>query len=371
MVRAPHTYSIDPYPWSALERISRSAARCWRQLQRRLHADAMETRVTEALSGWMREPVHLRYHAMRELSAEPDGPSARLRLRLPANGGELTLCIDEQLVSRLVGHVLNRDVSLQNPLSDTDPCLLGVMAAIATKVAEDAGLGMPIEIAHEPMQFDQVQRVQLDYTLHIGSSAYTVVVGAVVPWRPTAEPTTILDLELMGQLPIRVPVVVGVSAALREELALLAPGTAYMSGAGLWIDQQLVGHGVFIAPECEWGWSVALQSGGKIVLDDHTVMLKQDEPRAVTTSAHSSQPLSLADTLLDVPVIVRVEVGCVTLPARQWAALRPGDVIETGQLLGEPVTLRVAGETVATGELVNVDGELGVRISRLLVGGQT
>jgi flagellar motor switch/type III secretory pathway protein FliN len=308
---------------------------------------------------------------MRELRAEPDGPSARLRLRLAANGGELTLCIDEQLVSRLVGHVLNRDVLLQNPLLEIDPCLLGAVAAIATKVAEDAGLGMAIEIAHEPMLIDQAQRVQLDYTLHIGSSAYTVVVGAVLPWRPTAEPTTNLDLELLGQLPIPVPVVVGASAALREELALLAPGTAYMSGAGLWIDQQLAGHGVFIAPECEWGWSVALQPGGKIVIGDHTVTLNQDEPRAATDSVNSAEPLGLADTLLEVPVIVRVEVGCVTLPARQWATLRPGDVIETGQPLGEPVTLRVAGEAVATGELVNVDGELGVRISRLLVGGQT
>ena len=79
----------------------------------------------------------------------------------------------------------------------------------------------------------------------------------------------------------------------------------------------------------------------------------------------------LNQVVLDAPVVVRVEVGAVTLTAREWAAVRPGDVLETGVGLGEPVVLRVAGKEVARGELVSVDGELGVRILELVAPGRS
>jgi len=75
---------------------------------------------------------------------------------------------------------------------------------------------------------------------------------------------------------------------------------------------------------------------------------------------------TLTDAVLEAPVVVRVELAQVSMPASDWAKLRPGDVIETGQRLAEPVVLRVAGRAVARGELVDVDGELGVRIRELV-----
>jgi flagellar motor switch/type III secretory pathway protein FliN len=70
--------------------------------------------------------------------------------------------------------------------------------------------------------------------------------------------------------------------------------------------------------------------------------------------------------VLESPVVVRVEVGAVTLSAREWAELGPGDVIETGRRIADPVVLRVAGREVARGELVNLEGELGVRIREVV-----
>jgi flagellar motor switch/type III secretory pathway protein FliN len=66
------------------------------------------------------------------------------------------------------------------------------------------------------------------------------------------------------------------------------------------------------------------------------------------------------------PVVVHVEVGSVTLTARQWAEVRPGDVLETGVTVGGPVVLRALGREIARGELVDVDGEIGVRIQEVL-----
>lgn len=68
------------------------------------------------------------------------------------------------------------------------------------------------------------------------------------------------------------------------------------------------------------------------------------------------------EVLEDAPVVVRVELGVVEMKARDWAHLSPGDVVTLGRKLGDPAVLRIGGVEVARGELVQVDGEVGVRI---------
>jgi flagellar motor switch/type III secretory pathway protein FliN len=50
------------------------------------------------------------------------------------------------------------------------------------------------------------------------------------------------------------------------------------------------------------------------------------------------------------------------MAAREWAALTSGDVVSLGRRVGEAVVLRVGGVPVARGDLVEIDGEVGVRI---------
>jgi flagellar motor switch/type III secretory pathway protein FliN len=71
---------------------------------------------------------------------------------------------------------------------------------------------------------------------------------------------------------------------------------------------------------------------------------------------------AMARALGDVPVVVRVEIGAAEMPAREWAALGKGDVIALGAKVADPVLLRVGGVEIARGELVEIDGEVGVRI---------
>jgi flagellar motor switch/type III secretory pathway protein FliN len=61
-------------------------------------------------------------------------------------------------------------------------------------------------------------------------------------------------------------------------------------------------------------------------------------------------------------VLVRVEIGSVTLPAREWAAIGVGDVVALDRRVGDAVHLRVARRIIARGELVDVDGAIGVRV---------
>jgi flagellar motor switch/type III secretory pathway protein FliN len=71
---------------------------------------------------------------------------------------------------------------------------------------------------------------------------------------------------------------------------------------------------------------------------------------------------ALVDAIGDVPVVVRVEVGEAVMSAREWATLGPGDVVGLARRVGEQVVLRIGGVAVARGELVDIEGEVGVRV---------
>jgi flagellar motor switch protein FliM len=73
----------------------------------------------------------------------------------------------------------------------------------------------------------------------------------------------------------------------------------------------------------------------------------------------------------EVPVRVRVEIGEALMAARDWASLGRGDVVALGRRVGEPVLLRVEGVALARGELVDLEGEVAVRIVERLVGRET
>lgn len=75
-----------------------------------------------------------------------------------------------------------------------------------------------------------------------------------------------------------------------------------------------------------------------------------------------SSSTAVTEVLEDVPVLVRVELGAVEMSTGEWAALAEGDVIALGRRVGEPLVLRVGGIEVARAEMVQIDGEYGVRI---------
>jgi flagellar motor switch protein FliM len=58
------------------------------------------------------------------------------------------------------------------------------------------------------------------------------------------------------------------------------------------------------------------------------------------------------------------------MTAREWASVAVGDTVSLARPLAEPVTLRVGGVEVAKGELVDIEGEMGVRILSLPRGGR-
>jgi len=97
-------------------------------------------------------------------------------------------------------------------------------------------------------------------------------------------------------------------------------------------------------------------------------MADTDEPGATVEMAalpHAGEPRSpeLARALAELPLEVQIELGTATMTARAWSSFALGDVLVVDQRVGEPVALRVSGRLIGRGELVEVDGAVGVRIT--------
>jgi type III secretion system YscQ/HrcQ family protein len=69
----------------------------------------------------------------------------------------------------------------------------------------------------------------------------------------------------------------------------------------------------------------------------------------------------------DAPIELALEIARFQLSLGELERVRAGDVLATGRRVGDRVTLRAANQALAEGELVEVEGELGVRITRLLI----
>jgi len=72
-----------------------------------------------------------------------------------------------------------------------------------------------------------------------------------------------------------------------------------------------------------------------------------------------------ADLMNDIPLQIAVELGRVSTTAEDVVALKVGHVFDLNRVAGEPLDLSVQGKVVARGELVEIDGNLGVRILSL------
>lgn len=71
------------------------------------------------------------------------------------------------------------------------------------------------------------------------------------------------------------------------------------------------------------------------------------------------------ESLSDVEIELSIELARLEMPVAEVAALAPGVVVTTGRLVGERVAVRAGERVIAWGEVVDVEGEVGVRITEI------
>jgi type III secretion system YscQ/HrcQ family protein len=337
--------------------VPRALARAASTARRHVSAFVELESVAGALGELVGATIELSARASRTLPAR----ERHAEVALGFGATTLGIGISPELATALLSRVLGRSLTLERQNERLDPVLSGALAALAVEVARRSAR-VPVSVATsgpvEPL-------VAIDVTVRVDGKSHAAYVLVSDRAPPSSEaPATLGEL---GDVVVSLPVVIAVSLATLSELDALRPGSAWLPGAGAMADARGVGRAVLAAPNGERGASVDLTQDGRIVLREERVELAAD-PAASEHSemAEANGDDTLTEAVLEAPVVVRVELGSVSMPASDWAKLRPGDVIETGQRVAEPVVLRIAGQAVARGDLVDVDGELGVRIRELV-----
>jgi flagellar motor switch protein FliN len=72
------------------------------------------------------------------------------------------------------------------------------------------------------------------------------------------------------------------------------------------------------------------------------------------------------DAVYDVPVRVQAVLGRAKMPVAELIAMNPGYVFELDRRVGEPIDILVNDRLIARGEIVMIDGSLGVTLTEIV-----
>jgi flagellar motor switch/type III secretory pathway protein FliN len=309
---------VRAYPFDRLSKLTRAEARAHSAIAGWLAVRAPAGKLAALVGG----PVTI---GRPTEASKTDPHAARCQLRIA--GTSLQVVGSSRAVRRLAQRLLGGPVELDapRPLNQVEEAVWTLVVATAVEDLAIAGEVIPGGDAHAS--------VLVAFDLMLGEIAASVELrGPALELRvPPARPLP----GWAARATLEVPIVVGRCAlpvdvvgrlAVRDIITLDRP-------AG---DAELV---IF-------GGAIGLRAA----------------PNAVSAAASTSyvpRDMSLPD---DAHVELTVALGTTQLSLRQVLDLAVGQVVQLGRPLAGPFELRAAGRIVGRGELVDVDGELGVRI---------
>jgi type III secretion system YscQ/HrcQ family protein len=218
---------------------------------------------------------------------------------------------------------------------------LGTMRAVTLTVTID-GLGAPA-------------RVLLEVPLALLSSP----AAGVDPARATALQTTAVVELGVTKLSY------GEWAAIRAGDALVFDGQRAPTPAEPWNVRLCVGRSA--APAVvEAGGAMRLLDGFRpLAVASGRILRNNGERMDDEVKDERDPPLDPTMVLAAAPIEIVAEVGRLSVRGDELLSLARGGVLTFGGLQPSSIALRVGDEIWARGELVDVDGELGVRITEL------
>jgi type III secretion system YscQ/HrcQ family protein len=99
----------------------------------------------------------------------------------------------------------------------------------------------------------------------------------------------------------------------------------------------------------------AIRCGESTMTDTKRISMSDSSPAAAVSELAADAPLELC-----------IELARFTMTLRELSALRPGEVLDGGSPIGAHVVLSASGRAIARGELVEIDGSIGMRVLELL-----
>lgn len=102
-------------------------------------------------------------------------------------------------------------------------------------------------------------------------------------------------------------------------------------------------------------------------IDDHDITLTGEVRKLMAdeSAGASAQQIEEAADLESLPVTLVFEIGRLSVPLGELRTLTAGFSFDLGRDLRSPVDILVSGKKIGTGELIQIDERIGVRIARL------
>lgn len=97
--------------------------------------------------------------------------------------------------------------------------------------------------------------------------------------------------------------------------------------------------------------------------NENTEDLEFEEPSS--EEADQDNPIEPLLSSEEIPLLLLVEVGKITLPLKELLALKPGNTLPLGHTLDQHVVLTLNSKPVARGHLVQLGNNVGVKISEI------
>jgi flagellar motor switch/type III secretory pathway protein FliN len=323
---------VQPYPFHALRQVSRRAAVLESTVARWLavprETAAPGSRRIEALCGG---PVRWALHGASVAGPFDPYPAVAIvragTVRVPvlASGAAI-----RGLAQRLLGGP--DELAAPRPLVAVEHAVWAL--ALATALDE---VGAPLEVW--PVVVDELPRpagISLELAVTFGERS--LVVRAIVPRElALASPPIAAPAAWTARARRELPIVVARTAVPRAALPALAVGDvitveAVAGAAALDLDRLAV--------------TLAVAPGAL----------------AAEVTGYGRRDMALPD---DTHVELTVALGTTTLTLRQIVGLTVGEIVPLRRPLAGPFELRAEGQVIGEGELIDVEGELGVRITAL------
>jgi type III secretion system YscQ/HrcQ family protein len=358
--------------------------------------------------------THAQLRVQRGVAALWDGPHRSQALETARSvlgagvrwrAGLAEFCRAQQLASQIAmrGHSVR--MLLEQTGVSLDAGLVLEISSVSAQRLVDRALGGDDVPAESPalLPLDEISQGALAYVMarvlaaHGGALVLrelSIDAGAIARWLPDAA-LVIWPFELQVgsdrihvrayvpetlQVPSRMPVgetdlralPLTLIAEIGRTCLPLSAATDLALGDVVVLDHsQLVHDGdrfdgtvtVRVAGSCSHFTCRARDTGLEVERFDNTL-----EPNMTTgrLSPNPDHDVDNAGVALDAPLELTVELARFSLTLGELQRTRVGDVLVTGRRIGERVTLRVAGRALAQGELVDVEGEVGVRILEFL-----
>lgn len=354
--------SAPAYPWETLEAVPLATVRAIRTLGPSALELAGLYRGLGQVLARETDAVFKRYCDPAPIRALPLG----LHFSLEDGSLGLYLEIEAALADSIVSGLLRQVPGIAGADVLRDPTVRGFLGRVGVEAGRNSDPPVQLRFHSTPLEAAPKSSLGVSATLVLDGKPYAVRavlsrLGTEQQHLPAAE------LRQLGAIALTLPLMGGVCLAQREELTALALGDVLVPGAGCWLTKELGGSLALCSDNTTRAvfFEIVGERSAKLVGVEDLPLV---EETVMSENRETEVERSVAEAVLDAPVVVRIEVATVSMTAAAFANLRPGAVIETEQRIGQLATLRVGGREVATGELVNVDGQLGVRIRKLLQG---